>query len=145
YKELDIEVVGARKEPYRAESRNTEVDTGTLQDEQNRRDCTINAMAISLQKETFGKSIHPFNGLQDLEDKILRTPLDPDITYSDDPLRMMRAVRFANQLGFFIEKESHEAIRRNAHRLDIVSQERITTELNKIMLCTKPSIGFKIM
>ncbi len=145
YKDLDVEFVGARKESYRAESRKPDVEAGTLQDDQNRRDFTINAMAISLQKESFGELIDPFNGLQDLEDKILRTPLDPDITYSDDPLRMMRAVRFANQLGFFIEKESHEAIRRNALRLDIVSQERITTELNKIMLCEKPSIGFKLM
>lgn len=145
YKDLDVEFVGARKESYRAESRKPDVEAGTLQDDQNRRDFTINAMAISLQKDSFGELIDPFNGLQDLEDKILRTPLDPDITYSDDPLRMMRAVRFANQLGFFIEKESHEAIRRNAHRLDIVSQERITTEMNKIMLCAKPSIGFKLM
>lgn len=145
YHGLDLEFVGARKESYQSHSRKPEVESGTLQDDQNRRDFTVNAMAISLQKSTFGEVIDPFGGIDDLEKKILRTPLDPDITYSDDPLRMMRAVRFANQLGFAIDPISYDAISKNASRLDIVSLERISTELNKIIQCRKPSIGLSIL
>ena len=145
YGEYDLEFVGARKESYRHDSRKPDVTPGTLQDDQNRRDFTINAMAISLMPENFGELIDPFNGLADLEGKIIRTPLDPDVTYSDDPLRMMRAVRFATQLGFTIEKDSFDALKRNAHRLSIISMERIITELNKIILCPIPSRGFKIL
>jgi poly(A) polymerase len=145
YKNLDLEFVGARKESYNENSRNPDVSPGTLEDDQRRRDFTINALAISLQENNFGEVIDPFEGIADIENKVLRTPLDPDITYSDDPLRMMRAVRFSNQLGFTIEKDSLEAISRNAHRLKIVSMERIVTELNKIIMCKKPSHGFKIL
>lgn len=142
YQDWDIEFVGARKESYRTESRKPIVEDGSLQDDQNRRDFSINAMAISLNKLDYGQLIDPFNGSEDLKKKIIRTPLDADITYSDDPLRMMRAIRFASQLNFSIESESFEAIKRNAHRISIVSKERVTDELNKIILSAKPSIGF---
>ena len=139
------EFVGARKESYRANSRKPIVEDGTLQDDQNRRDFTINALAIQLNDSGFGKLIDPFSSQKDLENKIIRTPLDPDITYSDDPLRMMRAIRFATQLDYNIEKKSFQAIKQNAKRLNIVSTERITDDFNKIMLCKKPSIGINLL
>ena len=142
---LELEFVGARKESYRSDSRKPIVEDGTLQDDQNRRDFTINAMAIQLNKEQYGRLLDPFNGMEDLQNKIIRTPLEPKITYSDDPLRMMRAVRFATKLEFFIEDNSLQAIKDNSERLNIISQERITDELNKIILTEKPSIGFKIL
>lgn len=145
YKDLDVEFVGARKESYRRDSRKPIVEDGTLQDDQNRRDFTINALALSLHAENFGELIDPFGGLKDLEEGIIRTPLEPSKTYSDDPLRMMRAVRFAAQLDFKIERESLEAISENADRLEIISRERIMDELNKIILCDKPSRGFKLL
>ncbi len=145
YDELEIEFVGARKESYRSDSRKPIVETGTLEDDQKRRDFTINAMAIHLTKNNFGELVDPFNGVQDLSDKLLRTPLDPDITFSDDPLRMMRAIRFASQLHFTVDKTALKAINKNAHRISIVSAERITEELNKIILSDKPSIGFDLL
>lgn len=143
--DLEVEFVGARKESYDRNSRKPVVENGTLEDDQNRRDFTINALAISVNKEDFGTMIDPFGGLQHLKEKIIKTPLAPDITFSDDPLRMMRAIRFATQLDFTIEPESLAAIERNAERLNIISQERITEELNKIILTDTPSIGFKLL
>lgn len=145
YKDLDVEFVGARKESYRQDSRKPIVENGSLEDDQNRRDFTINAMAISLHKDTFGELIDPFNGLEDLEKRILKTPLDPDTTYSDDPLRMMRAIRFASQLDFKIEKNSLDSILKNAERLKIISIERVMDEFNKILLSPIPSRGLKLL
>lgn len=145
YKDLDIEFVGARKESYQENSRNPSVKSGTIKDDQLRRDFTINALAISLQHQNFGELIDPFNGLKDLENGILKTPLDPIQTYIDDPLRMLRAIRFATQLEFKIEYNSLQAILDNCERLKIISQERITDELNKIILAKEPSRGFKLL
>lgn len=145
YEDIEIEFVGARKESYREESRNPVVEDGTLEDDQNRRDFTINAMAFDLNPATFGNLLDPFEGLKDLENKIIRTPLDPDITYSDDPLRMMRAVRFATQLSFTIESASLEAISKNRERINIITKERIVVELNKILESDVPSTGFLLL
>lgn len=142
---MEIEFVGARKESYNRDSRKPIIEDGTLQEDQDRRDFTINALALSLQKENFGELVDPFNGISHIREKLLKTPLDPNITYSDDPLRMMRAIRFSTQLGFKIDTESFEAIQRNSERLKIVSMERILTEFNKIMLTPIPSVGLKLL
>lgn len=142
YKDTEVEFVGARKESYQHDSRKPIVEDGTLEDDQNRRDFTINALAVCLNKDRFGELVDPFDGVYDMEDGIIATPLDPDVTFSDDPLRMMRCVRFATQLSFQIEPETYEALSRNADRLKIISGERIADELNKIMLSKHPSSGF---
>jgi len=145
FEDIEIEFVGARKESYKKDSRNPVVENGTLQDDQNRRDFTINALALDLSEDNFGDLLDPFNGIKDLENKTIRTPLNPDITYSDDPLRMMRAIRFATQLHFNIEEKSLEAITKNNHRIEIITKERIVVELNKILESKIPSVGFLLL
>src|SRR5690554_6337275 len=139
---IELEFVGARKEAYSEESRNPAVENGTLEDDQNRRDFTINALALSLSDKNFGALLDPFNGIEDLKNKIIRTPLDPDITYSDDSLRMLRAIRFASQLDFIIEKQYLDAITRNAKKIKIISKDRVVDEVDKILLSETPSMGF---
>ncbi|WP_044639341.1 CCA tRNA nucleotidyltransferase [Siansivirga zeaxanthinifaciens] len=145
YDDIEIEFVGARKESYNEDSRNPAVENGSLEDDQNRRDFTINALALNLNQDAFGDLLDPFNGLADLKNKRIKTPLNPDITYSDDPLRMMRAIRFATQLGFTIEENSLQAITKNNHRIKIITNERIVVELNKILESSVPSIGFLLL